>query len=169
MLFARKEEGSRGPNRSTPFPFGIIGEKAFKTLSWNARGIALRDPFERSRMFERLRNLSIKAHIICLQEVHGLKEEFLADIRSCLPGWGCFHSPPLSPDGIFDLRYAGVAILVCPILTQISHFDHRVLVDGRAQMLNITFSLDDADAGASAGVDFWSKTLTPFNIHKVFG
>ena len=136
--FARIAGESRGPN-TTPLPFDLIRDSAFKVVSWNARGLAMAVPADRSRMFCYLRRLAVDKHIICLQEVHGLEEEVLAEVRSNLPGWGCLHSPILSPEGVFVGGYAGVAILTCRILTQAAQINHRVLVPGRAHLADIIY------------------------------
>ena len=152
---AKKVAGSRGPN-TTPFPFNILGDTAFKVVSWNTQGLAVKSPIARARSFEYLRKLSYNRHIICLQEVHGLEEEVLAAVRSNLPGWGCFHSPTLNPDGIFAGGKAGVAILICPVITQVARTIHRVLVPGRAQLANIVFPGGDSEP----------RTLSILNVHN---
>ena len=78
------------------------------------------DPTQRKLVGSCLAKLPRKAHVLCLQEVHGLR----GDVESCLglliPGWKVLYSPAVNRDGTFDPHSGGVATLLCPKLCAVA-------------------------------------------------
>ena len=132
-----------------------------QSIVWNARGVALSDRGQRDATLQYIRGLATGRHAVCLQEVHGLNGEVLADIQSVLPGWLVFHSCIFGDDGLPIPSYAGVAILICPELSAFSEVGHTVLVHGRIHYVDIT-----VNHNCSAGGDPDPRTMTFWNIHN---
>ena len=115
----------------------------------------------RAASLEHLRILAKGKHVICLQELHGLIEEILAEFVSLLPGWTVWHSPIWYTHGLPDGSYAGVAILVCPSLSEYADVQHTISVDGRIHSVDITLDFNYASGGAPD-----LRTFTVVNVHN---
>ncbi len=116
----------------------------------------------RAASLEHLRILAKGKHVICLQELHGLAEEILAEFLSLLPGWTVWHSPILDTHGLPDGSHAGVAILVCPLLSEYADVQHTILVAGRIHSVDITLDFNFASGGAPD-----LRTFTVVNVHNL--
>ena len=100
-------------------------------MSWDGRGIFLADSMKRKLKGSHLVKLACKAHVLCLQEVHGLRGDVEHAIGRLLPGWRVLYSPSVHRDGTFDPHSGGVATLLCPSLAAVANFDEQFVVPGR--------------------------------------
>ena len=94
------------------------------------------DIVKRMKALGYLSRIARNRHILCLNEVHGLPSEVLAELRSILPNWKFWYSPCFDAEGSLDPAKGGVLFLVCPDLCKVAtHIEHTVFVPGRAHRL----------------------------------
>ena len=126
-------KGGRLPNALFPgsFPISEFGVSELQILSWNGRGVCMADSVSRSSMGCHVRRVSKLAHILCLQEVHGLEGDIVHQMSVWLPGWRCFASHSLNEDGSANPNAGGCCTLICPGVCALANFEHLDIVPGR--------------------------------------
>ena len=65
--------------------------------------------------------LACEAHVLCLQEVHGLRGDVGLAIARLLPGWKVLDSLAIRRDGTLDPHSGGFAVLLCPSLVRVAN------------------------------------------------
>ena len=124
-------------NIPSEFRISGFGFEELQVLIWNGRGTVMRDPEQRSTMGNQLISMSKHAKVICLQEVHGLHFDVVAQLLAWLPQWTCFHSPCVNVDGTVNGNAGGDAILVCQSLGAVANCNPRFIVPGRCIGISI--------------------------------
>ena len=131
-------QGSSLPNTlPAAFPTSELGVEELQVLSWNGRGIFLANSAKRKLKGAQLVKLACKAHVLCLQEVHGLEADVEHSISLLLPGWKVLYSPSVHRDGTFDPHSGGVATLICPRLAAVANFGREFVVPGRCLVTSL--------------------------------
>ena len=141
------------PNCCVPasLPTSELGVEELQVMSLNGRGIFLADSY-RGRLEEsHLAKLACKAHVLYLQEVHGLRAVVGHSIGRLLPHWKVLYPPAVHTDGTRDPHSGGVAVLLCPILARVANLEVACSVPCRS----LATSLKVRD-----------KTVTVCNVHK---
>ena len=111
----------------------------------------MHDSVARGAMETKIRNLSLKAHVLCFQEVHGLNAEVSHSFQRWLPGWRIFSSECQSADGMLVPSAGGIACATCLTLSRKANFEQNILVPGRC--MSLAMSLGD-------------RVLTVVNLHN---
>ena len=94
-------------------------------------------------------------HILCLQEVHGNRDDILLTFSQWLPGWSFFVSGCMDSQGFAAPGSGGVVTAICPSLSRLCSFEEQILVDGRCLMVTL--------CSQSLGL---YKRVHIFNIHN---
>ena len=73
----------------------------------------LAGPYARQLAVNNIQKLAKSVHVICLEEVHGHRQEIVSCFAVWLPGWTVFASSALRADGTQSYGAGGVAIALC--------------------------------------------------------
>ena len=98
-----------------------------------------------------VRKLSVGAHILCFQEVHGKDCEIPEHFGSSLPSWRIRWSTPRSGDDLQMHTSGGVVIVVAPHLALMDNFEDRLIIPGRCIGISVLG---------------WDKFLSVINLHN---
>ena len=110
------------------FPTFESDVEELQVMSWNSRGSFLSVETRRKLKGSHSAKSACRAHVLCLQEVHGLWGDVVHSLGLLLPGFKAMYSLSVHRAGTFDPHSGGVAALLCPSSAAVANFEEQFVV-----------------------------------------